>query len=764
MLQQRTPLGRIAAALLTLAAASTAIAPARVQAQPAPPVSSAPVVTLEYDAQGNFKRTILAPTVADFTTSHDYDRLHRRVRTTDARGKATSMDYNGREDLTQVTDPRSLVTQYPRNGLGDATSLVSPDTGIATQTYDAAGNLKTRQDSRGVLASHDHDALNRLTAITYTQAGQPTQSFVWAYDQTGAGFSYGVGRLTSTQYPGGSTTQGYDAQGRLVRSTQTHADAGITFGVAYGLDAAGRITSITYPSGRVLYIPHSGGVPSSMSLAPSASGSALPLLSQIQTEPAPAGAGQVRAWLWQFDSGTQAHERSFDTSGRMTRYPLGGALRDISYDAADRISAYSHLDRNSGTATAAAAALNQGFGYDALGRLTSVFTSIGNWTYGYDDNGNRTLLTQTTSGGTVTRNHAIDTGSNRLLSIDNPNRRFSHDPAGNVDADRQGAVQSARRHDLQGRLSRTRYSSDGRYFNTTVFGYNASGQRVLKHPQVIEDCGSGVLSTCRVLTYPNPIFYVHDATGLLLGEYDGYSGAPLREYLWLQGMPVAVVDGTAFNPTVTYLHTDHIDTPRVAIDRQGRQRWSWVAEPFGNSAPVTNPVGVGDFALNLRMPGQYFDVETGVSYNWHREYDGSVGRYTSADPVGLAGGSLSPYNYAYALGNPVSLTDPRGLDVEAPRPPTTPPKPPPGGGDDGDGSGGGGSATSCKLAAAVHMWNLGPIGIIGEQRTNIRWMCVYKCETMSCPPKTWMITRFFSSWWGCPPVVGPEPPFNPAAK
>ena len=655
MLRQRSPLGCIAAALLNVFSAAFGLA--SVQAQPAPPASPAPVVTLEYDAQGNPRRTIIAPAVADIITSHDYDRLNRRFKTTDARGKATSIDYNGREDPVRVTDPRNLITQYPRNGLGDATSLVSPDTGTAAHTYDAAGNLKTRQDSRGVLATHDHDALNRLSAINYTQAGQPSQSFVWGYDQTGLGFSYGVGRLTSTQYPAGSTTQGYDAQGRLVRSTQTHADAGITLVVAYGLDAAGHITSITYPSGRVLYIPHSGGVPSSVSLAPSAGAAALPLLSQIQTEPALGGSGQMRAWLWHLDSGTQAHERSFDTSGRMVRYPLGGALRDIRYDAADRIRAYSHLDRSSGTSTAAAAALNQNFGYDALGRLTGVVTSIGSWAYGYDDNGNRTLLTQTTSGSTVTRNHTIDAGSNRLLVIDNPNRRFSHDPAGNIDADRQGVIQSARSHDLQGRLSRTRYSGDGRYFSTTVFGYNAAGQRVLKHTQVIEDCGGGVISTCRVLTYPNPIFFVYDATGFLLGEYDGYSGATLREYVWLQGMPVAVVDGPAVNPSVAYLHTDHIDTPRVVIDRQGRQRWSWVAEPFGNSAPVTNPVGVGDFALNLRMPGQYFDVETGLSQNWHRVLDHGLGRYTQSDPIGLAGGINT---YAYVGGNPVSRVDPDG--------------------------------------------------------------------------------------------------------
>ena len=71
------------------------------------------------------------------------------------------------------------------------------------------------------------------------------------------------------------------------------------------------------------------------------------------------------------------------------------------------------------------------------------------------------------------------------------------------------------------------------------------------------------------------------ASPLLLGEYDGYSGAPLREYVWLQGMPVAVavVEGPAVNPTVTYLNTDHIDTTRVAVDRQGRP-------PDGQLLPV----------------------------------------------------------------------------------------------------------------------------------------------------------------------------------
>ena len=61
---------------------------------------------------------------------------------------------------------------------------------------------------------------------------------------------------------------------------------------------------------------------------------------------------------------------------------------------------------------------------------------------------------------------------------------------------------------------------------------------------------------------------------------------------------------------------------------------------------------------NLRFQGQQYDEETGLHYNRHRYYDPSQGRYLSLDPIGLAGGVNL---VGYVGGNPVSISDPKGL-------------------------------------------------------------------------------------------------------
>lgn len=123
-------------------------------------------------------------------------------------------------------------------------------------------------------------------------------------------------------------------------------------------------------------------------------------------------------------------------------------------------------------------------------------------------------------------------------------------------------------------------------------------------------------------------------------------------------------------PIVYYIHTDHLDTPRVVVDKNNTLRWRWLAEPFGTSAPETNPASLGAFAFSLRFPGQYADAQTGLSYNWNRDYDTSTGRYVQSDPIGLDGGINT---YSYVNGNPLSYVDPEGLQGAQPAPMLRPP-------------------------------------------------------------------------------------------
>lgn len=104
---------------------------------------------------------------------------------------------------------------------------------------------------------------------------------------------------------------------------------------------------------------------------------------------------------------------------------------------------------------------------------------------------------------------------------------------------------------------------------------------------------------------------------------------------------------------VYFIHPDHLGTPRVVTDQAGTVVWRADYEPFGKANITTSTV-----TMNLRLPGQYFDSETGLHYNYFRDYDPATGRYLQSDPIGLDGGINV---YAYASNNPVNRIDPDGL-------------------------------------------------------------------------------------------------------
>lgn len=164
-----------------------------------------------------------------------------------------------------------------------------------------------------------------------------------------------------------------------------------------------------------------------------------------------------------------------------------------------------------------------------------------------------------------------------------------------------------------------------------TYTYNPLGQRVVKE-----------------LANGDKEIYHYDEAGQLIAVVDD-AGNTLREYIYWDGKQVAMVRGG----NIYYIHNDHLNTPQVITDASQQVVWMANYEPFGKlAANQTNSIEVYS-----RFPGQYLDSETGLYYNYFRDYDPSIGRYIESDPIGLGGGINT---YGYVDGNPVNRIDPTG--------------------------------------------------------------------------------------------------------
>ena len=598
----------------------------------------------EYDANGNLTR-IVDP--LGHVTVQRYDASNRLVQqqlpapVAAASAPVIVYHYDARDQLTGVKDPRNLSTLYTVDGLGNQAGLASPDSGVTGRTFDAAGNLTSSRDARGQLTTFERDALGRVTRVVYA-SGVPT---VFEYDSGSAG---AVGRLSKMSDESGQTNYIYDDAGRLISKSVAIGAGGsqksFTVGYTYGASGPsnGKVIGMAYPSGNHVSIEYGeDGRAFAMFLVKAGATTRVELLSEIQYHPS----GAVQSWKWgnHSDAVPNRYIREFDLSGRITRLPLGnvlngGAIRTITYDAAGRIIKTEHV--GTGLAGDLAASLNQSYAYDERDRLTHF---VGNGTtarYQYDASGNRTQLAY----GGQTFLNAISPTSNQLRKITGPSSSTTngYDAAGNLVTD--GTVSYI--YNARGRLQSAQSGAI-----TATYRHNGLDQRVLK--MVKADSST-----------TEAAYFVYDGLGQLIGEYD-FNGKEGTETIYLGRLPIAVFKsvpiGGPANFGVYYIYNDQIHTPRVVTNATDSHIvWRWdLTDPFGGSRPNDTLPGRETFSYNLRFPGQYYDRETRLHYNYHRDYDPQIGRYVQSDPVGLKGGINT---FVYVEGNPLLYVDALGLE------------------------------------------------------------------------------------------------------
>jgi len=186
-------------------------------------------VIAEVDPEGNL-------------TEHRYDGLDREIRTTRPGGISVDYTYDRSSRPVNLTDALGNLTQWAYDTLGRMTSVTYPDATVERYTYDPNGNRTGIDDPRGVSVTQTFDLANRLTGRSFVLPagveGPSSESF--AYD--------GLSRVTQATSGTVTTNRAYDSLSRLV-SDQTLGRA-----VGFGYDAAGNLTSLSYPSGRVVSV------------------------------------------------------------------------------------------------------------------------------------------------------------------------------------------------------------------------------------------------------------------------------------------------------------------------------------------------------------------------------------------------------------------------------------------------------------------------------------------------------------------------------
>jgi RHS repeat-associated protein len=618
-------------------------------------------------------------------------------------------------NIASKTDALGKTTTYTRNALGQVTGITLSDGSTQTLAYNPAGYLVQMTDTSGSTA-YTRDALGRILQKTQTVNDNPANpsSYTTAY------IYHPGGQVASIRYPSGLTVNyrlgtgaqvgqitqvdvqepgtlkapqpvlpfvtnlTYTALGQpkswnwncLTGSGAGAASTANCDAASRSFDANGRMTANEFAS----YSYDAAGRITGLTQNLWALQAAVPEMPATETTPAtPAVPARYYTVPLSWTAG-------YDNRDRLTSFTRPGASTQYSYDP--------NSNRLSSTDTTTSDTdLDGDFDAADLQRASAQSLTIAN-------DSNRLL-----GWSQINTTQRLNARGQPVTSSTSTQVNYGLDAAGNLISDGLRSFS----YDASNRLSQVQVG-DADEASKVTYLHNAAGQRVFKsEPQVAQTAPSEEQLGTDFITWLKKNFgwlfaqaqqnatlgqsYVYGDGPLnsynLLGEYGngGSKSAGRMEYIYLPpstGSGQATETGTAQliglykNNRFYAVHTDHLGTPRQITDDTNKVVWQWAYSAFGDNKPTgilkatTNPRAAitnqpklltatnPSFAVNLRFPGQYWDDESKLSYNYFRSYRPQQGRYDQADPIGLGGGWS---RFAYVEGNPLSYVDPMGLDA-----------------------------------------------------------------------------------------------------
>lgn len=598
-----------------------------------------------WDAMG---RQLSATDAAGNPTLYQYDALGRLTGIIDSLNQRTQQTWEAHDTVATVTDAKGNIHRYFYDKAGRRTEERRPGGGTTRYQYDTEGQLSQRTDAGGNTRGYGYDSIGNLTTEEHQLAGVVAgggaitdQRIAYLYDANGLLASYeqtdGAGRRISAA--------GYqrDGLGRITqRSLRYGSTISHTLGQSY--DADGQLSGQTYPDGsqgRYSYIQGR--------------------LSEVQLPNA---------------SAIHYHNYQWYKPQRI-QYP--GAVRTQGFDPLLRVSS---IQVQAPTNQNVPMLVSRQYQYDPAGNISRITSDLGQTDYTHDA---LKRLTQAQPDanlrglGLPTEQYSYDPVHNRTTSAHQPGQwsynqdsQLTHYPKRKngqsyptqVQYNAQGHTQEESSalgykrygYDAAERLTRFEDSPASGAATQASYQYDPFGRRISK--TVTQGTAN---RTTYYLNAENGLMAELDANGQVTRAYGWHpeaasSGLWSTEPLWQADVSPQNLSLAQASTSYHFVHTDHLATPMVTTDKTGGQTWKAIREAFGqewvdSSSAVT---------MNLRLPGQYFDMESGEHHNYHRDYRPQLGRYLQADPIGILGGVN---NYVYVGGSPLNGVDSLGLDT-----------------------------------------------------------------------------------------------------